>query len=119
MTLQFGAGGEKVLGKGVGIGAEIGALGERQYFSDTVFGVFSPNGYYHFNHGRHIKVDPFVTAGYTLFFRSGSANLFNVGGGLNYWVKHSLGVRLELRDQVQPGGGSAVHYWGFRLGLVF
>jgi hypothetical protein len=31
MMMQFGAGGEAVLGKGVAIGAEIGALGSRQY----------------------------------------------------------------------------------------
>src|SRR5689334_21428333 len=29
MTLQFGVGGEVVLGKGIGVGAELGALGAR------------------------------------------------------------------------------------------
>ena len=63
MTLQFGVGGEAVLWKGVGLGGEIGALGTREHFSDTVMGAFSPNGYYHFRHGEDIKSDPFVTGG--------------------------------------------------------
>ena len=117
MTLQFGAGGEAVLGKGVGIGAEIGAVAQPRFFSGTVVGIFSPNGYYHFSHGKNVKLDPFVTGGYTLLFRNGHANLFNFGGGVNYWFRHALGVRLELRDQVHTG--ASVHYWGFRFGLAF
>ena len=118
MTLQFGLGGEGVLGKGIGVGAEVGALGTRQYFGDSVIGVFSPNGYYHFVHGGDIKLDPFVTGGYTLIFRSGHANLFNFGGGLNYWFHGRLGFRSEIRDQVLTDG-AALHYWGVRFGLVF
>ena len=118
MTFQFGVGGEAVLVKGIGVGAEVGALGTRQFFGDSVFGVFSPNGYYHFIHGRNIKFDPFVTGGYTLIFRSGHANLFNFGGGLNYWFRGRLGVRAEIRDQVHTDGAS-VHYWGIRFGLAF
>lgn len=118
MTLQFGVGGEVVLGKGIGVGAEIGAAGTRQHFGDSVVGVFSPNGYYHFAHGKDIKFDPFVTGGYTLIFRSGHANLFNLGGGLNYWFRTRLGGRLEFRDQVHTDG-SSVHYWGVRFGLAF
>jgi len=117
MTLHFGAGGEKVLAKGIGVGAEIGALGPRQYFSDSVIGVFSPNGYYHFGRGRDIRIDPFVTGGYTLYFRSGHASLGNVGGGLNYWFHSRLGARFEFRDHIQSSG--PVHTWGFRFALAF
>jgi hypothetical protein len=111
-------GGEAVLGKGIGLGAEVGALGTRQYFADSVVGVFSPNGYYLFVHGNDIKIDPFVTGGYTLLFRSGHANLFNFCGGLNYWFRTTLGGRLEVRDQVHTDG-SSVHYWEVRFGLAF
>jgi hypothetical protein len=117
MTLQFGAGGEAVLWKGVGLGAEVGALGARQGFSDSVMGVFSPNGYYHFKHAKDTKVDPFVTAGYTLLFRSGHANLANFGGGLTYWFNR-LGARLEVRDQLNTTG-TITHFWGVRFGLAF
>ena len=118
MTLQFGVGGEAVLWKGVGLGAEIGALGTRQYFSDTVMGAFSPNGYYHFKHGEDLKSDPFVTGGYTLLFRSGHANLANFGGGLTYWFHSRLGARVEIRDQLNTTG-TIGHFWGVRFGLAF
>jgi hypothetical protein len=119
MTLQFGFGGEAVLGKGIGIGAELSALGVREGFTDNVVGVFSPNGYYHFIHAKKAKADPFVTGGYTMIFRNGHANLFNFGGGVNYWFHSHLGARLELRDQVHTNGSSAIHYWGVRFGLAF
>jgi len=120
MTLHLGVGGEAVLGKGVGIGAEIGALGTREDFVEAVSGTFSANGYYHFAHRKDVKVDPFVTGGYTLLFRSGHINLFNFGGGLNYWAGRRFGIRLEARDHVYaPEFGSALHYWGVRFGLAF
>jgi hypothetical protein len=84
-TLHVGGGGEGILGKGIGIGAEIGALGDTRSFEYSAIGVFSANGYYHFVHGTDIKLDPFFTGGYTLIFRSGYASLFNFGGGINYW----------------------------------
>jgi hypothetical protein len=118
MTLQFGVGGEAVLWKGVGLGAEISALGTRQYFGDTVMGAFSPNGYYHFKHDEDAKIDPFVTGGYTLLFRSGHANLANFGGGLTYWFARRLGTRLEVRDQLTTIG-TTEHFWGVRFGLAF
>jgi hypothetical protein len=125
MTLHAGFGGEAVLGHGIGLGAEIGALGTRQDFADSVAGAFSPNGYYHFVHRRRAKVDPFVTAGYTVLFRSGHLNFFNFGGGFNYWGNGRLGLRLEVRDHVhsewasQWFEGPTLHYWGVRVGLAF
>jgi hypothetical protein len=120
MTLQAGVGGEAVLGKGVGIGAELSALGTREDFADAVMGVFSPNGYYHFVHRKEAKLDPFITGGYTLMFRYGHINAFNFGGGANYWLARHLGLRVEFRDHVDRVGGSgAIHYWGGRVGVVF
>ena len=117
-TLHFGVGGEAVLGAGIGLGAEIGALGEPRFFGDSVVGILSPNGYYHFAHSRRSRADPFVTGGYTLLFRSGHLNLFNFGGGFNYWFAGSLGARIEFRDHVYSSGVT-IHYWGLRLGLAF
>jgi hypothetical protein len=113
-TIHLGAGGEFIVPAGIGIGAEIGALGPTSNFSD-VLGVFSANGYYHFlrNGG---KTDAFGTAGYSLFFRSGTANLFNFGGGVNYWFLSRIGFRFEFRDHVT---GDAAHFWGIRFGLAF
>jgi hypothetical protein len=118
MTLQFGGGGEYVIVKGIGVGAELGVVGVRQYFGDTAKGVFSPNGYYHFVHRQDIKTDPFVTGGYTLMFRFGHANLANFGGGMNYWFHRRLGARLEVRDQLNTTG-TIGHFWGVRFGLAF
>lgn len=118
-TIHIGGGGEAVLGKGIGIGAELGALGPTGDFAE-LFGVFSVNGSYHFVHGGDGgKFDPFATGGYTLFFRSGSANLFNVGGGVNYWLHEKIGLRLEFRDQIRTPGRGTLHYWNFRIGIAF
>src|SRR5205823_4857622 len=80
MTLNLGFGGEARLASHIGGGAEIGTLGFRSDFSDSVLGVFSPNAYLHLSGARNPKIDPYVTAGYTLLFRSGHASLFNFGG---------------------------------------
>ncbi len=123
MTVHFGGGGEAVLWKGIGAGAELGALAFRQDFTDSLVGLLSLNGYYHFVHEKNRKADPFVTAGYSLMFRSGHANLFNFGGGLNYWLDRRLRLRLEFRDHVRSVGaldlGGDIHYWGVRFGLTF
>jgi len=113
-TLHIGGGGEGIIGKGFGVGAEIGALGPTQYLAESI-GAFSANGYYHFIHAKDRKLDPFVTGGYTLLFRGGTANAGNFGGGVNYWFSRHFGIRAEFRDHVY----SSDHYWGFRFGVTF
>ena len=118
-TMHFGGGGEGLVYKGLGVGGEIGYGTPWQSFSSGL-GVFSANGSYHFlPRQRDAKVVPFVTGGYTLFFRSGAANLFNFGGGINYWFREGVGLRLEFRDHVWPSSDQTGHYWGFRIGLAF
>lgn len=120
-TVQLGGGGEYVLGRGVGAGVELSALDVREsLFSlggNNWLGVFSPNGYYHFVHDKSARFDPFVTAGYTLMFNSGTASLFNFGGGGTFWFSDHLGVRFEFRDHIH--GNPTVNYWGFRFGIAF
>lgn len=115
-TLHFGGGGEGLLYKGLGVGAEVGYLGPTAGLGDG-FGLFSVNGSYHVLPKNEGKVAPFVTAGYSLSFRSGTANLFNFGGGINYWISKRVGLRLEFRDHVWFEG--PIHYWGFRIGVAF
>jgi hypothetical protein len=119
-TVQLGAGGELGLVKGIGVGAELSALDIHQDLfalgGNTWLGVFSPNGYYHFFRSGGGRLDPFVTAGYTLLFRSGTANLFNFGGGATFWFADHLGVRFEFRDHLATD--PTVNYWGFRFGLA-
>jgi hypothetical protein len=116
-TLHIGGGGEGLLYKGLGVGGELGYWGPTKSFGDGV-GLLSVNGSYHVlprNSDR--KVVPFVTAGYSLAFRSATANLFNFGGGINYWISKRVGLRLEFRDHVWFAG--PLHYWGFRIGVAF
>lgn len=117
-TAHIGAGGEARACKGLGVGAELGYLASWRSFGDGI-GTFSANVSYHFRPGNgERKVVPFVTGGYTLFFRSGTANGFNFGGGVNYWFHNRVGLRLEFRDNVWTTY-STVHWLGFRVGLSF
>lgn len=117
-TIHLGGGGEFALRKGFTAGIEGGAVGPTTEYTRNVMGVGSLNGYYHFRHSRTAQLDPFVTGGYSLFFRHGTANLGNFGGGLNYWFLPTVALRTEFRDHV-TGGPLRIHYWGLRLGLSF
>ncbi len=117
-TLHFGVGGEGLVYKGLGVGGEIGYLGATRELSEG-FGVLSPNVSYHFlNATKSGKVAPFVTGGYSLLFRSGVAHAVNYGGGVNWWIKDRVGLRLEFRDHVVTDSDLG-HFFGFRIGLAF
>lgn len=111
-SLHFGGGGEGFLHKGIAAGAELGYLAPWNDFGGGI-GLLSLDGQYHFNRGQ--KVVPFVTAGYSLGFRSGHENLFNYGLGANIWMRANKGLRLEFRDHVD----SSNHYIDFRIGYAF
>ena len=117
-TIQMGGGGELAVGKGVSLGFEGGAVGVKRDYIHTLQGEASLNGYYHFRHSRDSRWDPFATGGYSLFFRRGTTNQGNFGGGFNYWFGETVGFRFEVRDQMQ-GGPVAMHYWGCRVGFSF
>jgi len=117
-TLHIGGGGEGVFKNGAGIGAEVGYITPFESFGDGL-GIFSVNGSYHFlKSSKSEKVVPFVTGGYTGFFRGGYANGVNFGGGVNYWFKPRVGLRFEFRDNVFLQEGSA-HFLNVRVGLTF
>jgi hypothetical protein len=116
-TLHFGGGGEFNIYKGLGIGAEIGYLSPTRAMGCGI-GVLSLNGLYSFRTDRRSKVVPFVTGGYSLLFRSGYANAFNVGGGLNYWFSDKAGLRFEFRDHISPNYWDA-HAVQARIGITF
>jgi hypothetical protein len=118
MTFQMGAGGDFILGKGIGLGAEIGAVGPRQNFGMGALGVLSPDLSYHFVRGKERTIDPYITGGYTMFFRGAIENLFNFGVGTNCWFASKVGLKVEFRDQVYTQGGTA-QFWGLRLGVAF
>jgi len=115
-TLQFGGGAELLLARGFGLGGEIGALSPSGNLGGTV-GLLSGNAYYHFGSKR--RVDPYITGGYSLFFRGNTANSGNFGAGVNLWLWKSLGLKFEFRDHVASPGGVTAHWWGVRFGLNF
>src|SRR5262245_30953773 len=117
-TLNFGVGGEGLIHKGLGAGGEIGYLTPARTMSDG-FGILSANGSYHFiSASESRRLVPFVTGGYSFFFRSGFANGFNAGGGINYWFREHMGLRIEFRDHVIHDSRN-VHLVGIRVGLSF
>lgn len=114
--LHFGGGGGVRTAAGLGADAEIGFLGPKASFSDGV-GVFDANGTYYVQ-GRSRAV-PFVTGGYSLIFRNGHSNGWNIGGGVEYFVRPRFGLRFEVRDQIHSEGSVTLHFVGFRGGISF
>ncbi len=117
-TLHLGFGADGILWKGIGVNVEAGALAPPQYFGSEAVGTVSLNASFHLLRGPKHKFDPFLTTGYTLMFRNGTANLANFGGGTNYWFSRHVGARVEFRDHVYPSS-PPVHFWGFRFGVAF
>ncbi|MBZ5560940.1 MAG: porin family protein [Acidobacteriia bacterium] len=120
---HVGGGGEVLLVKGFGVGAELGAMGRPGYG----VGVFSMDPSYHFRRASSkTKLSPFVEGGYTRTFgQSDFPDIhFNFGGGIHYWAFKRVGLRLEFRDHVHHvspifASGHTYHYWGLRIGLAF
>lgn len=110
--IHLGVGGEYVFRNTYGAGAEIGLMGRTDL---GAAGIVSLNGYYHFP--RHGAWTPFVTAGYTNVFELFNGNsMANIGGGVNYWYKDHLGIKLEFRDHF---GSANINYAEFRFGVNF
>lgn len=90
--LQVGVGGEGIFCGGFGVGGEIGYVRPSGARSDYGFGLASVNPSYHFlKVSKSRKLVPFVTGGFSLFFRGESAIGGNFGGGVTYWFKGSDG----------------------------
>ncbi|MGJ5815191.1 hypothetical protein [Paludibaculum fermentans] len=95
--MSTGIGGEAFVWKGLAAGVELGYLFPRTEPGIGV-GLFGLSGAWHFvNRDNPRKFIPFVTAGYTLGFRQGVANLYHFGGGATYWFSRRAGLRTELR----------------------
>lgn len=107
-TFEIGGGAEGFLYRGLAVGAELGYLAPWRARGDGI-GLLSADGSYHFSRGS--RVSSFLTGGYSLAFRSGSANAINFGGGANLWVSGHTGSRLEFRDHIEPRY-TDTHYLG-------
>jgi len=117
-ALAAGVGGEGVFPGGVvGLGAELAAVGVRGS-SDTTFGLASVNGYFHVPRPYSNK-DLFLTAGYSALFQfSEKIDMFNVGGGINWWLAPHVGLKAEFRNHARTGDDT-VNFATFRAGIAF
>jgi hypothetical protein len=111
---QFGAGAEGLFYKGLGAGAEVSYVTRTD--GSHGFGLVSTNVTYHFvKAGGSRKLVPFVTGGPSIAF--GGAVGGNFGGGVQYWMKDRLGLRLEFRNHIFSS--DSPYMYGFRVGLSF
>jgi len=96
--LSLGGGAEGFVYRGLAVGAELGYTWPSRHMHDGIY-MLSANPAYHFKGaGRSRRVVPFVTGGYTGFFREGWANGFNYGGGVTWWAADHVGLRFEVRN---------------------
>ncbi|MFY9557232.1 MAG: outer membrane beta-barrel protein [Blastocatellia bacterium] len=113
-AFQVGAGGEGLVHNGLGLGAEIGYLAPFRDAGNGI-GIFSGDVSYHF--ARSSKLVPFVTGGYSAAFRRGASHGANFGGGVQYWMKEHVALRIEFRDHGFSSDNP--HLFQFRVGLAF
>ena len=118
-TFHYGGGGERLVYRGVGLGAELGNVTPIGEFGNNL-GIFSANTSYNFGaRDSSRKTIPFVTGGYSLKFRDDedSGGGVNVGAGVQYWATNRVGLRLEFRDHHFFKG--VLNFYGVRLGVTF
>jgi hypothetical protein len=114
-----GGGIEQLLPKQFGAGLDLQALIPGSGKANRTIGVASFDGSFH----PIFKPtwDLFVTGGYSFIFRDFTANGFNFGGGVNYWVRENKGVTLELREVAGKHTPQLLenHYLEIRIGITF
>ena len=120
-NMQFGGGGEGFIYRGLGMGVEISPVmpwstPSNLGVADFVIGLGSANVSYHILPATNEHaVEPFLTAGYSLFFRAGAFHGYNAGGGINVWLNKKKAIRFEAREHRSRN----YHTLGFRLGVTF
>lgn len=119
--VHVGGGAEGRLSNRFALGGELGVLKPVTNRDAVTTGLASVTPAYHFiSRDSDRKSDPFVDGGLSILFGRGSGAAIHYGGGLNYWVRRRIGLRLEFRHHVwSPEGGEAIHLVGFRIGLAF
>ena len=118
-TIHLGGGWERFFHRHVGMGLEGGFLAPVKSIRDGI-GTSPPNLVARVRaKSNENKIEPFVTGGYTLLFREGTANGVNLGGGVNWWFKERVGLRFEVRDNVFFADGELGQLFGFRVGFTF
>lgn len=114
--MSGGFGGDYMVWKGIGFGGDATYAFPRREPSDGL-GLAAVHGSYHYvNQYNPKKLVPFANAGYTLAFRSGTANFAHIGAGIIYWFNDDIGFRFEWRNTFNT---SERYLSGIRLGVTF
>ena len=133
--VHVGFGGEAFFNRFVGVGGEVGYVGGSGRSASDAF-VLSPNFVARFlAKDSKNKVEPFVTAGYSLFYHGETEYLFglspspfrvhriengvNFGAGTNWWLRERMGLRFEFRDYILIRSYESIHFAGAHIGLTF
>lgn len=100
----FGGGGgaEALLWKGLSLGADASYV---SFTDGWGFGMVSAQIGYHFvDRSKPLRLDPFVSFGPGALFGSGgrATGTGNFGGGVNYWFKPRIALRVEVRVHAAP-----------------
>ena len=128
-TVHTGAGGHLIVYKGLGMNVETGFLfhpgNSEARTTLTSFGA----SYHLLNEKSPRKIVPFVATGYSYAANNTMLNMqmLNFGGGVDYWLREELGLRLEVRAHFSPKAypdgtlfpGAPVHFLGYRIGVVW
>jgi len=114
--MSGGFGGDYLVWKGIGFGGDATYAFPRREPSDGL-GLAAVHGSYHYvNQYNPKKFVPFANAGYTLAFRSGTANFAHIGAGIIYWFNDDIGFRFEWRNTFNS---NERFLSGIRLGVTF
>lgn len=108
-AFRYGLGGAWKIAPHVTFGGEFGGFGSSGFLASGNVGAhFTPKAAF----------DPFVTGGVS-YARSGGegAAFANIGGGVNYWFRPRLAVRVEYRGYI--GGQDLKSFSEFRFGIAF
>ena len=115
-TIHLGGGLETVWSNGMGFAFDAGYLSVAEF--DPALLSLAPAFVYEFPVDRKLK--PYVRGGMTFLVADGGAagGLWNLGGGVNYWFKNRMGVKVEVRNSFD---GSAFQdgLLDFMAGLIF
>jgi hypothetical protein len=114
-TMEFGGGAEWFVSEVLALGLDGSIMLYPECFDCGGYLLGSVNGSYYPFAGS--KLSPFVTAGIGAAAGEARVTLVNFGGGVNYWFRRGLGLRIEVRDHVDTD--FAVHNISLRVGFTF
>lgn len=115
--IHAGGGGEGGIGRYLSAGGEAGILAPlTNEFAQTVGALAGGVSVHPRGQGNH--VDPFISGGVGVLAGGGAAGFIYVGGGVHYWFRPRIGLRIEYRHHLWPNADANIQLAGFRLGIA-